>query len=138
MNDQFYNRLLAVASLIGLVGVVIGAFGAHFLKSRLEETELDVLRTGVLYLFIHILATFIVAIIARTNLNSRVLKSAAVAFLAGVILFSGSLFIISTRSLTGLPTGFIGPITPIGGLSFIVGWLMLFFYFFSGRKSSNT
>lgn len=138
MNDQFYNRLLAVASLTGLVGVGIGAFGAHFLKSRLEETDLDVLRTGVLYLFIHILATFIVGVIARTNLTSRVLKSAAVAFLTGVILFSGSLFIISTRSLTGLSTGLIGPITPIGGLSFMVGWLMLFFYFFSGRKSDNT
>src|SRR5688572_9559280 len=125
MNDQFYNRLLAVASLIGLIGVSIGAFGAHFLKSRLEVTDLDVLRTGVLYLFIHILATFIVAMIGRVNLNSRLLKSAALSFIIGVILFSGSLFIISTRSLTGLSTGFIGPITPIGGLGFIGGWLML-------------
>lgn len=134
MNTAFYYRILAITSLLGITAVCIGAFGSHYLKSRLDANDLEILRTGVFYMFVHILAIGFVATIGSTQFNSRLLKSAVVLFLAGVILFSGSLFAISTNSLTGLSTRFIGPVTPLGGLCFIGGWLMLFLYFVSGRS----
>ena len=138
MNDPFYNRILAIAALLGVAAVSIGAFGAHYLRSRLELHDLEILRTGVLYMFIHILATGLVAVIATGHVHSRLLKSAAVFFIVGILLFSGSLFILSTDSLTGIPSRFIGPVTPFGGLCFIAGWLMLFLYFISPSNRQNT
>ena len=108
MNDSFFNRLQSLAGIMGAIGVIFGAFGAHFLKSRLDVGDLDTIKTGVLYLFIHTLATLF-------------------AFVFGSIMFSGSLFIIGTASLTGFPVSTIGFITPLGGLSFILGWIFLVF-----------
>ena len=128
MKNSFYARLLSFASFLGAMGVICGAFGAHFLKSRLAASDLDIIRTGVLYLFIHVLIIFIVALLARDNVQSRLLKSSGVFFVLGVFLFSGSLFIIATQSLTGINASFIGVVTPLGGLCFILGWTMLFIY----------
>jgi uncharacterized membrane protein YgdD (TMEM256/DUF423 family) len=128
MNNAFFNRLQTVAALLGAVGVMLGAFGAHFLKSRLPAGDLETIKTGVLYLFIHTIATLLVCALSRQDSSPRFLKMSAIAFITGVILFSGSLFIIGTSSLTGLPTSFIGPVTPIGGLCFISGWVFLIFH----------
>lgn len=125
MNNIFYNRLIAIASLLGGFGVVVGAFGAHFLKSRLEATDLATIKTGVLYLFIHVIVTLIVCVIARTGAPTKWLRLAGVSFVLGIIMFSGSLFIIGTASLTGFPVSTIGFITPIGGLFFITGWIAM-------------
>jgi len=129
MNSTFFQRLQTLAAITGILGVIIGAFGAHFLKSRLDATNLETIKTGVLYLFIHTLAALLVCVIAQRQQNpGRWLKLAGIGFLAGIVLFSGSLFIISTRSLTGLPVASIGFVTPLGGLSFILGWLFLLFH----------
>jgi uncharacterized membrane protein YgdD (TMEM256/DUF423 family) len=126
MNSTFFQRLQALAAVCGVLGVVIGAFGAHFLKSRLDGTNLDTLKTGVLYLFIHSLAILVVCLMAQPQqIPNRWLKLSGIAFITGIIMFSGSLFIISTRSLTNFPASVIGFITPLGGLSFILGWLFL-------------
>jgi len=131
MNSPFYARLLVVGSFLGAMGVMIGAFGAHFLKSRLAASDLDIIRTGVLYLFIHVGIIFIVALLARNNTASRLLKSAGLFFVMGVILFSGSLFFLATQSLTGLYISNAGILTPIGGICFITGWGLLLIYSFS-------
>ena len=131
MNSLFYARLLVVASFLGAMGVVIGAFGAHFLKSRLEAADLDIIRTGVLYLFIHVGVIFIVALLARNNAAARLLKSAGLLYILGIILFSGSLFFLATQSLTGLNISYVGMLTPMGGMCFISGWIMLTIYSFS-------
>ncbi len=131
MNSLFYARLLRTASFLGAMGVIVGAFGAHFLKSRLAASDLEVLRTGVLYLFIHVLIIMVIVILSRNDFNSRALRGAGILFASGIILFSGSLFFIATQSLSGLNLASIGIVTPIGGLCFIMGWIMLFIYSFS-------
>lgn len=127
MNDSFFNRLQSLAGIMGAIGVIFGAFGAHFLKSRLDAGDLDTIKTGVLYLFIHTLATLFVCLRSKQQPDSRQLRIAGLAFVFGSIMFSGSLFIIGTASLTGFPVSTIGFITPLGGLSFILGWIFLVF-----------
>lgn len=124
-NQNFFLRLQAAAAYLGGVAVITGAFGAHFLKARLPEYNLETIKTGVLYLFIHVLVILIVSLLGRQADPSPWLKRAGIAFLAGIVMFSGSLFIIGTASLTGFPASSIGFITPLGGLSFIVGWIFL-------------
>ena len=127
MNDSFFNRLQSLAGIMGAIGVIFGAFGAHFLKSRLDAGDLDTIKTGVLYLFIHTLATLFVCLRSKQQPGSRQLRISGLAFVSGIIMFSGSLFIIGTASLTGFPVSTIGFITPLAGLSFILGWIFLVF-----------
>ena len=131
--NPFYKRLLAIASVLGAFGVIFGAFGAHFLKSRLDINSLDIIKTGVMYLFIHVLAVLFVVVIGSKNEQSRLLRSAGIFFLTGIFLFSGSLFFIATQSLTHLDIPFIGVLTPLGGLCFITGWTLLSAYAFTVR-----
>lgn len=112
---------------MGAIGVIFGAFGAHFLKSRLDVGNIETIKTGVLYLFIHTLATLFVCVRAKQLPGSRQLRIAGLAFVIGMVMFSGSLFIIGTASLTGFPVSTIGFITPLGGLCFILGWIFLIF-----------
>jgi len=133
MNSPFYARLLSLGSFLGAMGVIFGAFGAHFLKSRLAVSDLETIRIAVLYLFIHVMIILIVVLLARNDTNSRVLRSSGMFFVSGIFLFSGSLFIIATQTLTGLKGSYIGVLTPIGGLCLILGWVMMFIYAFSKR-----
>ena len=128
MNNTFYRRLFAVTSSLGAIGVIVGAFGAHFLKSRLPAGDLDTIKTGVLYLFIHMLATLFVISLSKQNPDSGWLRIAGISLITGIVMFSGSLFIIGTQSLTGFPASMIGFITPMGGLCFILGWISLLLY----------
>jgi uncharacterized membrane protein YgdD (TMEM256/DUF423 family) len=111
---------LKLAALAMLLGVVLGVFGAHALKARLTPDHLEAYRTGVLYQFIHGLGLFVVAFTLNAAPQSRAAHFAGVAFTAGILLFSGSLYLLS---LTGIRT--FGAITPIGGLCFIAGWAAL-------------
>lgn len=133
MRTYFYSRLLGIASIFGVIGVSFGAFGAHFLKSRIDLSDLEVLKTGVLYLFIHTLAMLAVVLLGRADQESRLLKSSGLLFLTGVILFSGSLFLLATQSLFGLNLRYFGIVTPVGGLCFITGWILLLLYSLSNR-----
>jgi uncharacterized membrane protein YgdD (TMEM256/DUF423 family) len=133
MNELFFNRLLRSAAMMGMLGVAVGAFGAHFLAERLDARSIDILRTGTLYLFIHTLALMAVVIMGRQDAPNQKLKSSGLFFVIGIILFSGSLFLIATSHLTNLSPSYYGFITPVGGLFFIAGWLMLFLSTFRTR-----
>lgn len=135
MNSNFYSKLLAIAAFFGVLGVCVGAFGAHFLKEKLDESSLEVLRTGVLYLFIHVIAILFVVVTGKNQPSSRLLKSAGILFGIGIFLFSGSLFLISTQSITGLTASYYGFVTPIGGLCFIAGWASLFVHAVSQKMA---
>ncbi len=132
MINAFYRRLFAVTSTLGAIGVIVGAFGAHFLKSRLPASDLDTIKTGVLYLFIHMLATLFVISLSKQHSDSGWLRIAGITFITGIVMFSGSLFIIGTQTLTGFPASAIGIVTPLGGLCFIVGWISLIVYAIKG------
>lgn len=110
---------LLFAAFFGLTGVALGAFAAHGLKSRLGAEYLAVFQTGVQYQLIHALALFGVALLAL-HAPSRLLVAAGGLFALGVLLFSGSLYLLT---LTGLSK--LGIITPIGGTAFLGGWICL-------------
>lgn len=108
----------AGAILCGL-GVVLGAFGAHGLRERLTEEMLVVFETGVRYHFIHALALFVVAW-AASRWPGPLVGAAGWLFVAGIAIFSGSLYVLSISGIRWL-----GAITPIGGLCMIAGWALL-------------
>ncbi|WP_068827504.1 DUF423 domain-containing protein [Pseudomonas sp. BMS12] len=110
---------LLLAALAGFTGVALGAFAAHGLKGQLGAQYLAVFQTGVHYQLIHALALFGVALLAE-RLPGRLLKVAGNLFAVGILLFSGSLYLLA---LSGI--GKLGMITPLGGLCFLAGWLCL-------------
>ena len=111
---------IILGSLNAMLAVILGAFGAHGLKSRLTEEMLAVYQTGVQYHFYHSLGLILIGVIAWQMPGSIWLKWSAWIMLAGIILFSGSLY---TLALTNLR--WLGMITPIGGTAFIIAWLLL-------------
>nr|AIA12876.1 Protein of unknown function (DUF423) [uncultured bacterium] len=107
-------------SAMMFLAIALGAFAAHGLKSRLSESMLAAFEAGVRYQVYHALALFIVAWLADRNPGNLVFW-AGTFFLIGILLFSGSLYALSLTGIRGL-----GAITPLGGLSFLTGWAILF------------
>lgn len=107
-----------LAALLGLTGVALGAFAAHGLRARLSPEHLAVFQTGVLYQLIHALALLGVGALAL-HWRSWLLGAAGALFVAGILLFSGSLYLLTLSSLK------LGLITPLGGLCLMLGWLCL-------------
>ncbi|MFC3942015.1 DUF423 domain-containing protein [Pseudomonas gingeri NCPPB 3146 = LMG 5327] len=110
---------LLLAAFFGFTGVALGAFAAHGLKNRLSADYLAIFHTGVSYQLIHALALFGVALLA-THIPGRLVTWAGVSFTVGILLFSGSLYLLT---LTGASK--LGIITPFGGLAFLLGWFCL-------------
>ncbi|HSD14157.1 MAG TPA: DUF423 domain-containing protein [Flavobacterium sp.] len=118
------KKIIAVAAFMGAVAIILGAFGAHGLKSVLSETELGTFETGVRYQMYH--ALFLL-FIGTTGLISQKTKKIILMLVAvGVVMFSGSIYLLSTASVTSINAKIIGPITPLGGLLMILGWIVLF------------
>jgi len=113
------RSFLMLAAFFGFTGVALGAFAAHGLKNRLSTEYLAVFHTGVTYQLVHALALLGVAVLA-TQLPGRLVGWAGGLFALGIVLFSGSLYLLT---LTGVSK--LGMITPIGGLAFLGGWLCL-------------
>ena len=115
------KSILVLASFFGLIAVAFGAFGAHGLKKLISPEYITMWEKGVQYQFYHTLALIVCAIYLKTE-DSKLIRNAAYCFVLGILFFSGSLYLLATRELTGIPTVILGPITPIGGFFFIVGW----------------
>lgn len=116
MNKFF----LSAGALFAAIAVICGAFGAHFLKTKLSAESLQTFETAVKYQFYHAFALLLTGIFFKEFCNGFI-KWAAVFFVIGIILFSGSLYILcAVKSMRWL-----GAITPIGGMCFITGWLLL-------------
>lgn len=113
------HRLLAIGGLLAGLGVVMGAFSAHLLRDRLAPDMLDVVRLGAQYELLHGIA--IVAVAGAMSHFHRVrLRAACWLFIAGIVLFSGSLYALALSGNRAF-----GMVTPLGGLAFIVGWIMV-------------
>jgi uncharacterized membrane protein YgdD (TMEM256/DUF423 family) len=110
---------LMLAAFFGFTGVALGAFAAHGLKNRLSAEYLAIFHTGVTYQLVHTLALLAVALLA-TQIPGRLMTWAGASFVIGIVLFSGSLYLLT---LTGVSK--LGIVTPFGGLAFLVGWFCL-------------
>jgi uncharacterized membrane protein YgdD (TMEM256/DUF423 family) len=114
------RTFLGIGALLGFLGVALGAFGAHALRTRLSPDMLAVFETGVRYQMYHVFAILIVAAVIGSVGNARLLVIAGWAFVAGIVLFSGSLYALALTGVRGL-----GAVTPFGGLLFLLGWAVL-------------
>ncbi len=110
----------AIASLFGALSVAGGAFGAHALKGTLSETALGSFETGIRYQMYHAIALLVVALLLKQSPNISTLTAAGWCFIVGILLFSGSLYGLSLAGIKAL-----GPVTPLGGVAFIAGWVCL-------------
>jgi uncharacterized membrane protein YgdD (TMEM256/DUF423 family) len=118
--------MIRVASFLLAFAVIMGAFGAHALKSRLTPESLTVWKTAVEYHFYHAFGLLLVFLLFKMNIISEKTSNRVSALLlSGIVFFSGSLYLLSTKSILGWDPSFLGPITPIGGVLFITGWVML-------------
>lgn len=125
------EKFLRLTALLGAAAVIIGAFGAHGLKGLLERQQIDpvsplhIYETGVQYHFYHALAIGLVALLLARDPENKWLIRAGWLFLAGIVCFSGSLYLLATQIIIPIPVRWVGPVTPLGGLFFIAGWLVL-------------
>ncbi|OJJ22059.1 hypothetical protein BKI52_08450 [marine bacterium AO1-C] len=115
-----HKLLLMAGAIFSGLSVALGAFGAHALKALLEKNQrVDVFETAVRYQFFHALALILLGILAQ-QMPHKYLNNAGYAFIIGIIIFSGSLYILAITNIRWL-----GAITPIGGVAFIVGWVLM-------------
>ncbi len=120
------KRIILTAAFFGALAVALGAFGAHRIKSLIDITSLNVWQKGVEYQFYHVFALLYLSTFARYK--NKLINLSFIFFVLGIILFSGSLYLLTIAKIihqTSL-VGFLGPITPIGGLCLILGWIFLF------------
>lgn len=111
---------LAGGACLALLGVMAGAFGAHGLRGLVDARGLEVFQTAVMYQIVHSIALILVAILAGIGLPRKLLKTAASFFFAGILLFSGSLYLLVLTDIR-----WVGPVTPVGGVCFMVGWALM-------------
>lgn len=119
------RRILLTASILGAVAVMFGAFGAHSLKKLVDEGSLEIWAKGVEYQFYHVFALLFLSQLKTAQ--TKLISLAYWFFTFGILFFSGSLYLLATRAMLDIGfVNFIGPITPVGGLLFILGWLSMF------------
>ncbi|MFE3847239.1 DUF423 domain-containing protein [Flavobacterium sp. LB3P45] len=118
------KKIISTGAFIGMLAVILGAFGAHALKKVLSIEQLSTFETGVRYQMYQ--ALFLLFIGLMTNLNQKTKKTIYNLVLFGVILFSGSIYLLATNTLTTFDFKAIGFLTPIGGLLLILAWGILF------------
>ena len=119
------KKIIATGAVLGMIAIVLGAFGAHALKKVLTIEELSTFETGVKYQMYH--ALFLLFIGLATKIPKKAKKTIYLLVVFGVIFFSGSIYLLATNSLILFDFKVIGFITPIGGLLLIMAWGILFF-----------
>ena len=118
------TTFIRTGAVFALTAVVLGAFGAHALKSVLESAQLETFEIGVRYQFYHALGLILLGLL-QPHLPAKRLTTIGWLFVAGIFLFSGSLYLLATQSALGVNLSWLGPITPIGGSLLIAGWALL-------------
>lgn len=129
-----HTKFIFWGAILACLAVILGAFGTHLIAPYLLELQpaskktppMDVYETGIRYQFFHALALIITGILYRQKPNRHV-KNAGLLFIIGIFLFSGSLYLITIGHMVRRNFTFVWPITPLGGISFIVGWVLLAF-----------
>jgi uncharacterized membrane protein YgdD (TMEM256/DUF423 family) len=117
------KKIISTGALFGMIAIILGAFGAHALKKVLSLEQLSTFETGVRYQMYH--AIFLLLIGVTNHLSQKAKKTIYFLVLFGVILFSGSIYLLATNDLTSFDFKVIGFVTPIGGLLLILAWGVL-------------
>lgn len=125
------RKIIATAAFFGMTAIVLGAFGAHALKATLSPEQLQTFETGVKYQMYH--ALFLLFLGSHPGISAKSKKAVFWLVSVGVIFFSGSIYLLATNAVEGF-NKIVGPITPVGGLLLIIGWLVLLVDFL--RKKS--
>ena len=135
-NRTLQKSIFQTAAVILGLGVILGAFGAHGLKNIATPYELDIFHTGTQYQFIHGIGLLVLSLSLR-RIKEKTVRIVLGLFISGIILFSGSLYILGLRTAIGAEDSmnWIGLLTPVGGLCFVSGW---FYLAFAGYKSSES
>src|SRR5437763_763636 len=121
------KMFLIIGTILAGLAVALGAFGAHGLKKIVDAETVAIYQTGVQYQMYHAIALLIVGVLAE-RMTANLLNYAGLLFIGGIVFFSGSLYLIaSLKAMNKVVTTGIGIMTPIGGLLFICGWLLLLF-----------
>ena len=120
---KYHKNIVIIASLLAMLTIVMGAFGAHGLKALISPDSLAVFQTGVTYQMYHALALLALALIP--GLDIKKVKGVFRFFVFGTFFFSGSLYILALKSVLPFSVSFLAPVTPVGGLLLIIGWALL-------------
>lgn len=118
------RKIITIGATFGALAVIIGAFGAHALKAQVSSDMLGVFDTGVKYQFYHAFAIILSGVLFKQYTHQNLIR-AAIFFSIGILCFSGSVYFIATKEIHQIGIGIFGLITPIGGLMFIVGWILM-------------
>ena len=126
INDKMDKKIISTGAIFGMLAIILGAFGAHALKKVLSLEQLSTFETGVRYQMYQ--ALFLLFVGLLTDLSQKTKKTIYYLVLFGVILFSGSIYLLATNTLTSFDFKAIGFVTPIGGLLLILAWGVLLFH----------
>ncbi|MDQ7959270.1 DUF423 domain-containing protein [Flavobacterium lindanitolerans] len=118
------RKIISAAAILGFVAIILGAFGAHALKKVLDVEQLVSFETGVRYQMYH--ALFLLFLGTTKLVSDKTKSTIYYLIISGVLFFSGSIYLLSTRNITNVDFSVIGFITPIGGLLMIIAWALLF------------
>ena len=137
------KSFIRTGSFFAMTAVILGAFGAHTLEQVLDPEQLATFETGVTYQFYHSFALLFLGLWLYSR-RTPMMDYAGWAFIIGIIFFSGSLYVLSVREWLNLEVNWLGPVTPLGGTFFIVGWAIVLYASFqengrlykSGKKES--
>ncbi len=120
-----HKGYLRTAAFIGALSVALGAFGAHGLKKIIDEHSLNIFETAVRYQFYHVFALALSAVLYK-DFKNKLIEWAGFLFILGILFFSGSLYLLTYKTAMNLEgLNWVGPVTPIGGVFFIAGWICL-------------
>lgn len=121
--NKFDKKLVVASCILLAITIALGAFGAHGLKKLVDAASIASFETGVRYQMYHGIALLIIGLSGQ--FSTKLKKHLVWLFGLGILFFSGSIYVLALKNQLGLNTSFLGPITPIGGLLFIIGWLKL-------------
>lgn len=126
------RKIISTASFLGMLTIILGAFGAHALKKYLSIEELSTFETGVKYQMYH--AIFLLFIGLSQKISDKTKNQIFNLTITGILLFSGSIYLLATRNLTEIDFSIIGIVTPIGGFLLITAWFLLFYKYLMNKS----
>jgi uncharacterized membrane protein YgdD (TMEM256/DUF423 family) len=127
------KKIILLAVFFLTIAVILGSLGAHTFQTKISAAKLEIFKTGVTYQFYHGIALILLSVLMEV-FKKQGLKYAALLFTIGILFFSGSIYVLSTTEISGINAKPFGPITPLGGLFFISGWILTFIQFLKKSK----